>query len=224
MPRLPRFLPPDNVYHIMSRGNNHGVIFTCDDDRRFYLERLSELKAEHPFDLYHYCLMPNHIHLQAKIYKETGFSTFVKRLNLGYYHYFRQRYGFDGVFWQGRFKSQLVSNDIYLIQCGKYIELNPVRAGIVKQPEDYQWSSYTHYAFGKSDSLVTDDILYNEMGRDQESRQENYKKLIINEVVEQSYGKKDQIALGSRDFRYNANRKLKYHLNDKTRPYRKSRA
>lgn len=120
MPRHPRFLPPGSCFHIMNRGNNHMPIFTCDKDYYFYLNKLTELKAEHPFELYHYCLMETHLHLLVKIEKESEFSNFSKRLNLSYFAYFQRNYGFAGHFWQGRYKSQLISNDSYFIQCGKY--------------------------------------------------------------------------------------------------------
>ena len=145
MPRQPRFLPPDNYFHIMNRGNNGQHIFTCDEDYAYYLEKLSNLKNEHPFDLYHYCLMGTHVHMLVKTQKETDFSVFSKRLNLSYANYFKRNYGCLGHFWQGRFKSQLIGNDIYFMQCGKYIELNPIRAGMVEDPSEYKWSSYSHY-------------------------------------------------------------------------------
>lgn len=134
MPRQARFLPPDNVYHIMCRGNNSHDIFIQKEDYLKYLELLEKYKEDHPFDLYHYALMPNHIHFLLKTSKETNFSEFMKRLNLAYFHYYRIKYGWKGHFWQDRFKSKLISQDDYLIQCGKYIELNPVRANIVSDP------------------------------------------------------------------------------------------
>jgi len=164
MPRQKRFLPPDNYYHIMNRGNNGLVIFTCDEDCRYYLERLSDLRSDHPLEIIHYCLMSTHTHMLVKITKKTNFSLFSKRLNLSYANYYKRNYGLTGHFWQGRFKSQIISKDNYFMQCGKYIELNPVRAGIVEKPEDYEFSSYRHYALGEKNILITDEIFYNELG------------------------------------------------------------
>lgn len=221
MPRHPRFLPPDNYYHIMNRGNNHMPIFACHNDYRFYLKKLSELKAEHPFDLYHYCLMENHLHLLVKTTKESDFSNFSKRLNLSYSAYYQRNYGFVGHFWQGRFKSQLVSNDPYFIQCGKYIELNPVKGGIVKSPEDYPWSSYCYYALGKQNNLITEDIFYSELGINADERQYNFKNLVIDPAVIGYLDKNDAIALGDKKFIYNSNRRAKYHEVNKNIAYRK---
>ena len=222
MPRQPRFLPPENYYHIMNRGNNHMQIFTCNDDYQFYLEKLAELKLEHPFDLYHYCLMGTHLHLLVKINKDSDFSNFSKRLNLKYSSYFERNYGFVGHFWQGRFKSQLISNDPYFIQCGKYIELNPVEAGIVENPEDYPWSSHRHYSSGEVNNLITENIFYNDLGKDSKERQSNYKKLVVDTAISEYIDKSDTIAMGTKQFVYNANRKAKYHKDNKHAPYRQS--
>lgn len=221
MPRQPRFLPPDNYYHIMNRGNNGRLIFNCDDDYAFYLKRLFELKTEHPFDLIHYCLMGTHTHMLVKILKDTDFSIFSKRLNLSYANYFRNHYGLIGHFWQGRFKSQLISKDNYFIQCGKYIELNPIRAGLIQNPEEYKWSSYNHYAFGQNNPLVTDDILYAEISSHKKEKEKYYRDLIISEIVADSMTSK-KIAIGTDKFVYNMNKRNKYHLENKGSSYRQS--
>ena len=221
MPRHPRFLPPNNYYHIMNRGNNHMPIFTCDDDYKFYLKKLTELKLEHPFDLYHYCLMGTHLHLLVKIKKESDFSNFSKRLNLSYSSYYQRNYGFSGHFWQGRYKSQLISNDPYFIQCGKYIELNPVKASIIDKPEEYPWSSYCAYALGKQNSLLTEDIFYAELGQSSEERQNRYKDMVIDLAITEYMDKNDTIAVGNKNFIYNSNRRAKYHATNKNTSYRK---
>lgn len=220
MPRQPRFLPPGNFYHIMARGNNRADIFNCNEDYQYYLTKFTEYKQDHPFDLYHYCLMTNHIHLTIKTKNETGFSRFMKRLNLAYYHYFHRNYGFTGYFWQGRFKSQLINSDPYFIQCGKYIELNPVRAGIVELPESYCWSSYTFYAKGEANKLLTPDIFYEEMGQDDKERMKNYQKLVIDDSVADSLHGKNVLAIGSKQFIDAAKRKLDYHIKHSDAPYR----
>ena len=223
MPRQPRFLPPDNYFHIMNRGNNGAHIFTCDEDYTYYIEKLSNLKAEHPFDLYHYCLMGTHTHMLIKTQKETDFSIFSKRLNLSYANYFKRNYGCLGHFWQGRFKSQLISNDIYFMQCGKYIELNPIRAGLVADPSKYKWSSYSHYVLGWKNSIITDDIFYLDYGHDDKERQKNYQELIVAEAVVDSIGGK-KLAIGNDSFVHNVSRKNKYHIEHNNSPYRQNRA
>ncbi len=189
MPRTRRFLLSQSYYHVMTRGNNRNVVFRSDKDYQYYLNLIAKYKLEHPFDLYHYCLMPNHTHFLIQTKKALDFSVFMKKLNLAYFHHFNQEYGWVGHFWQDRYKSQPVGKDAYFIQCGKYIELNPVRAKMVEEPEDYQYSSYKFYAEGKPNHLITPDFMYEEMGGGDAERQTNYGKLIVDQVIEDAYKK-----------------------------------
>ncbi len=196
-------------------------IFICDNDYLYYLNKLSELKLEHPFELYHYCLMGTHLHLLVKINKESDFSNFSKRLNLSYSSYFQRNYGSTGHFWQGRFKSQLISNDSYFIQCGKYIEFNPAKAGIVEKPEKYSWSSYRYYALGEPNSLITENIFYRELGQSADERQKKYKELVVSPTMEEFIDKNDIQAIGNNKFVYSVKRRAKYHEIHKNTSYRK---
>ena len=134
----------------------------------------------------------------------------MKKINLAYFHHYKQAYGWIGHFWQDRYKSQAVGKDAYFIQCGKYIELNPVRADIIGKPEDYSYSSYKYYTQGKPNQLITPDFMYEEMGKDSIERQKQYQKLIIDQVIKESYSKNNW---GSNYQRYREqdkiNRKLK---------------
>lgn len=194
----------------MTRGNNKNVVFKCNEDYLYYLDLVSKYKLEHPFDLYHYCLMPNHTHFLIQTKQALDFSIFMKKLNLAYFHHYRQEYGWVGHFWQDRYKSQAVGKDAYFIQCGKYIELNPVRKGLVKNPKDYQYSSYRYYSEGKPDHLITPDFIYEEMSCGDVEKQLKYQKLIIDQIIKESYPKP---AWGSDYQRYRerdkVNRKLK---------------
>ncbi|HBG81245.1 TPA: hypothetical protein DDW69_00195 [candidate division CPR2 bacterium] len=187
MPRPPRLLLSQSYYHIMTRGNNRNTVFECDEDFEYYLELIERFKKDHPFDLYHYCLMSNHVHFLIKTNKATDFSNFMKRLNLAYFHHYRKTYGWVGHFWQDRFKSQPVGKDEYFIQCGKYIELNPVRAGIVKNPEDYRYSSYSYYAMGKNNPLLTKDMFYDNLGRTRIEKMKSYSNLSFDDIITSSY-------------------------------------
>ena len=210
MPRLPRFLLSQSYYHIVARGNNRNIIFKEKEDFILYLDLINKYKKEHSFDLYHYCLMPNHIHFLIQTNKATDLPVFMKRLNLSYYHYFRKKYGWTGYFWQNRFKSKPVGKDEYFIQCGKYIELNPTRANIVKDPKEYSYSSYSHYAQGKENKLLTEDFFYQGLGKDKKERQLNYQKLVIDKVIKRTYNKD---IWGSDNQRYMEQRKIKRKLN-----------
>jgi putative transposase len=133
--------------------------------------------------------MSNHVHFQIQTKKALDFLKFMQKSNLAYFHHYNREYSWVGHFWQDRFKSQAIGKDAYFIQCGKYIELNPVRAKIVKNPEDYKYSSYRYYAEGKPDHLITPDFMYEEMCKDSIERQAEYKKLFIDKIVEESYDK-----------------------------------
>lgn len=210
MPRTRRSILSQSYYHIMTRGNNRNIVFRSDADYQYFFELIIKYKIEHPFNLYHYCLMPNHTHFLIQTKNALDFSIFMKKLNLAYFHHYRQEYTWIGHFWQDRYKSQPVGKDSYFIQCGKYIELNPVRVNLVEKPEDYQYSSYKYYAQGMLNKLITPDFIYEEMGKTYSERQEQYKKLIIDQIIQESYNRG---AWGSNYQRYKeaekVNRKLK---------------
>ncbi len=209
MPRQPRLLLSQSYYHVITRGNNRHQVFKEPADYFAFLEKLAYYKAELPFDLYHYCLMPNHVHLLVRTKDAANFSLFMKKLNLSYFHYFKRRYGWVGHFWQDRFKSQPVGKDNYFIQCGKYIELNPVRAGLAEKAEQYQFSTYSYYRSGKTNDLLTEDMFYAELGQNSQERQKKYDKLVISSLIEESYQKP---SWGSDKQRYNENKKTSNHL------------
>jgi len=133
----------------------------------------------------------------------------MKRTSLSYFHYFKKKYGWTGHFWQSRFKSKPVGKDEYFIQCGKYIELNPARAKIVKNLKEYSLSSYNYYAQGKEDDLLTEDIFYQELGKNEKERQNNYQELIIGEIIKKTYNKD---VWGSDNQKYAEKRKIKRRL------------
>jgi putative transposase len=205
MPRKPRFLLSQTYYHIINRGNNRDIIFKENDDYLYFLELITRHKKEHQFNLFHYCLMPNHFHFLIQTGDATGFSVFIKKISLSFYYYFKKKYNLVGHLWQNRYKSQPVGKDEYFIQCGKYIELNPVRADIVNHPKNYAYSSYKYYAEGKEDNLITENFFYKRLGKEREERQKNYQKMVINEMINGSYGKS---VWGSDEQRYREKRKI----------------
>ena len=209
MPRPPRLLLPQSCYHIMTRGNNKNIVFKQNDDYRYYLNLVAKYRNELPFDLFHYCLMPNHIHMLIRTQKAHDFSLYMKKINLAYFHYYKRKYKWVGHFWQDRFKSQPVGKDEYFIQCGKYIEFNPVRKELTANAQEYPYSSYRFYALGEKDALITEDMFYTSLGETQKDRQKTYRKMIIENLVTASYSNR---AWGSKDQRYNETRKIQHHF------------
>jgi len=212
MPRQPRLLLSKSYYHVITRGNNRHKVFVSNNDYLYYLHLLDRFKTELPFDLFHYCLMPNHVHLLVRTHNSQDFSTFMKKINLAYFHHYRRYYDWVGHFWQDRYRSQPVGKDQYFIQCGKYIELNPVRAKLVKRPEDYKFSSYKYYSEGKKNNLITLDIFYNEFGNNDPERQTRYRKLIINSIIVKNYKKP---VWGTSYQREHEIKKIRYNLEKK---------
>ena len=188
MPRTARLIPPEGCLHVICRGNNQQTIFQSDQDFRFYYDLLLQLKEENSIEIYHYCLMNNHVHLIISLHKNSTLARYMKQVNLSYFHYFKRQNKYSGHLWQGRFKNSIIENDSYLLQCGKYIELNPVRAAIVKRPEDYPYSSYKYYAYGKEDKLLMKNILYNSLGKSMEQKQEEYRRFVMGSDIKQRLG------------------------------------
>ncbi|MFA5363348.1 MAG: transposase [Candidatus Omnitrophota bacterium] len=200
MPRTRRIIPDDAVLHVMCRGNNRQDVFHNDSDKLRYYTLLRDLKTENKVEVFHYCLMNNHIHVVLAPQPENTLSKFMKQVNLTYFHYYRKRYGYAGHLWQGRFKSNVIEMDSYLLQCGKYIELNPVRAGIVNHSGDYLFSSYRFYAEGKSDALVTPSPAYLGLASAASARQKQYVEFFIDSDIINSAQLAGKLFIGSQVF------------------------
>jgi len=182
MPRPLRITLPNLPFHILDRGNNHQVVFRDEKDFIYFLKLLKRYKKELKFKLYHLCLMPNHIHLMIEPTIEGSLSKIMMRLTLAYSAYFNGKYKAVGHVWQGRYKSSLIDKEGYFIWCGIYIELNPVRAGLVARPEDWRWSSYRFYAFEETNPLIKElidiDPYYQDLGNTPKERQRKYRENI----------------------------------------------
>ena len=160
MPRQKRLLSPTNIYHVMVRGNTGRDIFIDDEDRHKLLKVIYNKKREKEFILYAYCLMKNHFHLVLKEYQD-DISHIMKRINTTYVVYFNKKYQLTGHLFQDRFRSEVVASDDYLLALVRYVHRNPVKAGLVNTPRDYQWSSFLNYTDTESQKRLvqTQDIL-----------------------------------------------------------------
>lgn len=145
MARLPRLDLPNIPQHIVQRGNNRQPIFFHEDDYSIYLEYLREALVKSNCKLYAFVLMTNHVHLLATGEMGGAVSGLMQAVGRRYVRYVNRMYRRTGTLFEGRFKSSLVDSEHYLLSCMRYIELNPVRAGIVTDPGDYRWSSYRHH-------------------------------------------------------------------------------
>lgn len=174
MARLPRFVLPGFPQHVIQRGNNRSIIFHSPDDYYFYLEKLLLASERHECKVHAYVLMTNHVHLLVTPAREESISKMQQMVGRYYVQYFNHRYNRTGTLWEGRYRATLIDNQNYFLTCMRYIELNPVRAGIVEYPGSYQWSSYHYNAQGKNDSLISPHDEYLSLGDSEEKRRQAY--------------------------------------------------
>ena len=204
MPRTARVAPNEYVYHILTRGNNRQDVFKEKKDYKKYIEILQRYKEKYQFKLYHYVLMTNHVHLVLETTEKGGkLWEIMKGINLSYAQYFKNRYRHIGHFWQDRYKSIIISKDNYLLACGSYVELNPVRAKIVEEPKGYRWSSYNTYAYGRKDFLTDRHSIYEELSRDESERRRRYREFVRGMLREREGMKGEmnrRVVYGSDDF------------------------
>jgi len=143
MPRKARVIVPNCPHHIVQRGHNRSAVFICDDDYQRYLENLIEAKREYAIKVYAYCLMTNHVHLIVDPGDSiASISYLMKRLAARQTRYVNRLERRSGSLWEGRYKISPIETDAYLLACCRYVEMNPVKAGMVEMPEQYRWSSF----------------------------------------------------------------------------------
>lgn len=181
MPRKPRVLTEAGVYHVITRGNNRQDLFRREADYQTYLNLFEQMKKTYRFHLYHYCLMTNHTHLLMRFFDAEGFQKVMQRVNLIYARHYKKLYDSLGHVFHDRFKSLPIENDSYLLECGRYIERNPLKAGLAKDPCAYPWSSYAFYAEGRPNSLLTANPLYLDLGFSPEERRRQYREYVTSE-------------------------------------------
>jgi putative transposase len=157
-------------WHVIQRGVNRSLCFADDADRQRYLALLKEHAAANGCHLHAYVLMGNHVHLLISSRSEEGISNAMKAVGERYVRYFNRKHGRTGTLWEGRFRSSVVDSERYFLTCQLYIELNPVRARIVRHPREYPWSSYLSNASGSPSGLLTPHELYLRLGTEPPDR------------------------------------------------------
>ncbi len=182
MARLARVCPIGIPQHVIQRGNNRQVCFADAQDFAAYAGWLKDCSKKYQVEIHAWVLMSNHVHLLCTPQSPNALSQLMQSLGRQYVRYFNLRHQRTGTLWEGRFKSCLVQEEDYLMQLYRYIELNPVRAGMVKQPSDYVWSSYRINALGKPSELCTPHTVYLALGKDTNERQANYRDLFKHQV------------------------------------------
>jgi putative transposase len=196
MARLARLTVPGFPHHIIQRGNNRQPIFASAADYETLLGLLEDSAKKFGVAIHSYVLMSNHFHLLATPDSSDGVPRMMQALGRSYVRYFNARHGRTGTLWEGRYRSTLIQAERYLLACMVYIDLNPVRAGMVADPADYPWSSHLHYVGRRSDKLVTPHPLYWELGNTPFARDAAYA-----DLVHSGIGPEKQRALTDAAFR-----------------------
>lgn len=168
---------PNVPVHMIIRGNNRQPVFAEAEDYLMYRDCMKEGSHVNDCQIYAYVLMTNHIHILLSADKPSNISKFSQAVGRKYVPYFNRKYEKSGTLWEGRFKASSIDSENYLLACYRYIEMNPVRAGMVSDGQDYLWSSHIANAYGERDELLMPHSLYLGLGRTKKARQMNYRAL-----------------------------------------------
>lgn len=206
MARLPRLVIPHQPHHIIQRGNDRQLIFRDASDYGIFLGWLRESAKQFNVAIHAYVLMSNHLHLLASPSDLIGLGRMMQWIGRQYVPYFNHKYQRSGTLWQGRYKTAIIDSERYFLTCSRYIELNPVRAGMVAAPADYAWSSYQHHIGMRTDPLISDHPLYWALGNTPFEREAAYKALAEQALTSEELDKmrKSTIkgwAIGSDEFK-----------------------
>lgn len=177
MAKLARVSPLGVTQHIIQRGNNRHACFAREQDFSAYISWLKEYSKKYEVDIHAWVLMTNHVHILCTPQCANGVSNMMQSIGRQYVRYFNYTYKRSGTLWEGRYKSCLVEAENYLLHLYRYIELNPVRAGMVHTPSAYKWSSYQINGMGKASELCTPHALYLALDHSAKDRQLAYRAL-----------------------------------------------
>ena len=189
MSRAPRVQITGLTFHVVHRGNHRERIFFQDDDYRHYLQRLALVACRYLTRIHAYVLMTNHVHLLATAGQPDGVSRMMQDVAGSYSRWINQRLDRKGRLWEGRFHSSLIDSDFYCLACYRYIELNPVRAGIVPTPAAYRWSSYHENVGRLTRRIVDPHACFIALGSSREARIDSYRSILAEQLPDSAVSK-----------------------------------
>ena len=221
MPRRARLAMGGIPWHIIQRGNNQSACFYADEDCLRYLDILFSQAEDFGCGVHAYVLMTNHVHLLLTPDSPEGPGKLMKQLGQRYVQYINRTYSRSGTLWEGRYKSALVESRRYCLACYRYIEMNPVRAGLANSPGEYRWSSFHENAHGRGKREITPQAEYLALGATDMERQRAYRKLFETALNEHTIdtiraSTNSNYALGNNSFRD----EIEHHLKRRARPGR----
>ena len=182
MPRRPRLALPGVPLHLIQRGNNCQACFFAEEEYRFYLEWLAEHAGKTGCGVHAYVLMTNHVHLLVTPRNANDISLLFQGVGRHFVPYINKTYQRRGSLWEGRHKGHILDSEDYFLICMRYIEMNPLRAGMVEHPARYRWSSYAANAQGIDNAVIEPHELYMSLGKTSEARQEAYRGLFATAI------------------------------------------
>ncbi|HYJ93040.1 MAG TPA: transposase [Vicinamibacterales bacterium] len=171
MARRPRIYIPGLTLHVVQRGNNKAEVFSDSSDYRFFLKLLRHESLRCDVAIHAYALMTNHFHLMATPTDNAGLSTMMQSIGRTYVPAFNFKHRRTGGLWEGRFRSFVIETESYWLKCMRYVELNPVRAGMASASDEYRWSSARAHVAGYEDEVLTAHNLYTRLGDTARDRQ-----------------------------------------------------
>ena len=174
MARLPRLTLAGVPHHVIQRGNNRQQVFRGAEDFQTFLGLLLDYARQFDVAVHAYVLMDNHFHLLVTPQTTDGLPQMMQALGRRYVRYFNDRHQRTGTLWEGRYRSTIIDSERYLLACMAYLDLNPVRAGMVAQAQDYPWSSHAHYIGQRTDRLITPHALLWDLGNTPFAREAAY--------------------------------------------------
>jgi len=178
MARLPRLTLPGYPHHVIQRGNDRQAIVRDDQDRQRLLDLWFAQARTCQVAIHAYVLMDNHFHLLLTPESAQGVPQMMQAVGRAYVRHFNARHQRSGTLWEGRYRSNLIESERYLLACMVYMDLNPVRAGLVAQPQEHPWSSHRHCIGHVRDQLVTPHALYWALGNTPFAREAAYAQLV----------------------------------------------
>ncbi|AFL73270.1 transposase [Thiocystis violascens] len=186
MPRIGRVILPNYPHHVVQRGHNRQVVFVEESDYRYYLDTLEAFKQVYDVKVFGFCLMTNHVHLILQPGEAVAdLGQLMKRLAGRQTRFVNRQESRSGTLWEGRYKSSPIDTDAYLLACCRYVELNPVRAGMTDSPASYPWSSYRwHTRESADDGWLDVDPCYVALGSTAEERALRYREFVRGAIPE----------------------------------------
>ncbi len=174
MPRAPHLLEENQYYHVLIKGMQ--PLFQSSEDYQQYIQLFKICHKHHgrEFSLIHFCLLPNQIHLLIHLIDRASFSQFIRVQNQRYFYYYQRKYTFKGHLFSGRYQTLPINGEDQLLECGRYIERQPVQRGLADAPAQYPWSSYAYYAGADCPLVIEPSPVYLQLSSQQQKRTQLY--------------------------------------------------